>query len=530
MKKIYLSLLLLFCWLSGFAQFKNASFMVNGYTLPYQIMFPENYDEAKQYPLLVFLHGAGERGNDNQKQLIHGKQFLIDNFYTGNQAIVIAPQCPENSYWTNVKRHQIDNKTTFGFGATDTATLPMQTLVSLVRDWMSSGKVDTERVYAGGLSMGGMGTLELLWRMPDTFSAAFPICGGTDLNKLSLYAKNTAVWLFHGDEDSVVPVENSRSAYKKLKELDCDAEYTEYKGVSHGSWINAFQEKGLASWLFKHKKVIPNKELRDRISKVFENKKATVGVALIIDGKDTVLINNDYHYPTQSVYKFHLSLAVLNYLDRNNLSLDHELFIKESDLLPETYSPLRDDHPKGNFKISVGELIKYAVAKSDNNGCDILFRFLGGPAYVDKYIRGLGLMDFAIATTEEAMHTHWDVQYQNWSTPYTAAKLLEIYKTKQILPAKFHDFLWNAMTGHTTGLNKIKASLPAGIIAAHKSGLSFRNEEGVRAADNDIAIVQLPDERYYSLAVFVSDSREDDDTNAGIIAEISKVVYNYLSK
>lgn len=530
MKKIHLSLLLLFCWQLGFAQFKNASFMVNGQTLPYQIMFPENYDESKQYPLLIFLHGAGERGNDNQKQLTHGKQFLIDNFYTGNQAIVIVPQCPENSYWANVKRHQIDNKTTFAFGATDTPTFPMKTLVSLVQDWVSSGKVDAERVYVGGLSMGGMGTLELLWRMSDTFAAAFAICGATDLNKLPLYAKNTAVWLFHGDDDSVVPVENSRSAYKKLKELGCDAEYTEYKGVNHGSWINAFQEKDLAPWLFKHKKSISNKELRDRISKIFENKKATVGVGLIINGKDTLLINNDHRYPTQSVYKFHLSLAVLDYLDKNKLSLDHELFIKKSDLLPETYSPLRDDHPNGNFKISIGELIKYTVAKSDNNGCDILFRFLGGPAKVDDYIRSLGLTDFSIATTEETMHTNWDVQYRNWSSPYTAVKLLEIYKTKQILPAKFHDFLWNAMIGQTAGLNKIKASLPAGTVAAHKSGLSFRNEEGVRAADNDIAIVQLPDGRYYSLAVFVSDSREDDATNVGIITKISKVVYDYLSK
>ena len=99
----------------------------------------------------------------------------------------------------------------------------------LVKDWLSSGKVDANRVYIGGLSIGGMGTLELLWRMPQTFAAAFPICGGGDLNKLPIYAKNTAVWLFHGDEDSIVPVENSRSIYNRLKELGCDVEYTEYK-------------------------------------------------------------------------------------------------------------------------------------------------------------------------------------------------------------------------------------------------------------------------------------------------------------
>lgn len=530
MKKILLSLLLLFSWQLGFAQFKNASFMVNGQTLPYQIMFPENYDESEQYPLVIFLHGAGERGDDNQKQLTHGKQFLIDNFYTGNQAIVIAPQCPENSYWANVKRHQIDNKITFAFGATDAPTFPMQTLVSLVQDWVSSGKVDAERVYVGGLSMGGMGTLELLWRMPDTFAAAFAICGATDLNKLSSYAKNTAVWLFHGDDDSVVPVENSRSAYKKLKELGCDAEYTEYKGVNHGSWVNAFQEKELAPWLFKHKRSIPNKELRDRISKIIENKKATVGVALIVDGKDTLTVNNDFHYPTQSVYKFHLALAVLDYINKNDLSLDHKLFIKKRDLLPNTHSPLRDDYPEGEIYMSIADILKYTVSKSDNNGCDILFRFLGGPLVVDQYIRDLGMTDFSIAKTEEEMHTTWDIQYINWSTPYTAALVLEKFRTGNILSDSSHAFLWRTMVETITGTDKIKAGLPKDILLAHKTGASFRNVKGLNAAENDIGIIQLPDGRFYSLVVFVADSMEDQKTNTGIIAAISKVVYDYLTK
>ena len=161
MKKVVLFLALVVSTLSLFAQFENASIMVNGNSLSYKVMFPENYDEAKQYPLLVFLHGAGERGNDNEKQLTHGKQFLTDNFHTGdNQAIIIAPQCPENSYWANSVRHQIGDKITFRIGAADEPTQTMKTLVVIVQDWLSSGKVDANRVYIGGLSMGGMGTLE----------------------------------------------------------------------------------------------------------------------------------------------------------------------------------------------------------------------------------------------------------------------------------------------------------------------------------------------------------------------------------
>lgn len=252
MRKIIL-ILFLICATTTFAQFKSASYQLKGHILPYQIMFPENYDAAKRYPLIVFLHGGGERGNDNQKQLTHGKQFLIDNFYSKYPAIVIAPQCPANSYWANVERHQLD-KTEFIFGVTNDATQPMNTLMALINNWLSSGKVDLTRVYAGGLSMGGMGTFELLWRMPHTFAAAFPICGGADLSKLPLYAQNTAVWVFHGEVDAVVPVENSRSVYKRLKELGADVEYTEYKGVNHNSWDNVFQEKTLGDWLFKYSK------------------------------------------------------------------------------------------------------------------------------------------------------------------------------------------------------------------------------------------------------------------------------------
>lgn len=250
-KSIFVFVLFVFS-VHCFAQFKSASFMVNGFALPYQIMFPENYDETKTYPLVIFLHGAGERGDDNQKQLVHGKQFLIDNFQKAYPAIVIVPQCPVGNYWANVTRHQIENKTTFAFGLTDEPTQPMNTLIALTENWLSSGKVDISRVYVGGLSMGGMGTFELLWRMPQTFTAAFPICGGGDISKLPLYANNTAVWIFHGADDSVVPVENSRNLFRRLKDLGGVVEYTEYEGVNHNSWDNVFLEKSLIPWLFAH--------------------------------------------------------------------------------------------------------------------------------------------------------------------------------------------------------------------------------------------------------------------------------------
>lgn len=269
--------------------------------------------------------------------------------------------------------------------------------------------------------------------------------------------------------------------------------------------------------------------LRDDIGQIIKDKRATVGVALIVDGKDTLTINNDIHYPTQSVYKFHLALAVLDYLDNEALPLDCKLFIKKNDLIPDTYSPLRDDYPEGEMYMTIADIIRYTVSKSDNNGCDILFRFLGGPTIVDQYIRKLGVVDFSIAKTEEEMHSAWDIQYLNWSTPYAAARVLEKFRTGAILSDFSHDFLWNTLVETTTGRDKIKAGLPQDVILAHKTGSSARNKDGLSAAENDVGIVQLPDGRFYTLVVFVSDSMEDQKTNAAIIAAISKAVYESLT-
>lgn len=272
-----------------------------------------------------------------------------------------------------------------------------------------------------------------------------------------------------------------------------------------------------------------NKELRKKIDEIIKDKNATVGVALIVDGKDTLTVNNDFHYPTQSTYKFHLGLAVLDYMHKNNIPLEHKVYIKKEEILPNTWSPIRDKYPDRNIEMSLADILWYTVSMSDNNGCDILFRFVGGTKVVDDYIRNLGFTEFAIAATEEEMHGPWEVQYTNWSTPYTAACVLETFRTKKILPEEYQNFLWKAMTETTTGMNKIKALLPEGTVVAHKTGSSYRNADGLNAAENDIAIIQLPNGKFYSLVVFVADSMEPFDTNCKIIADISKIVYDYLN-
>lgn len=228
--------------------------MINGNILPYQLMFPKDYDETKQYPLVVFLHGSGERGDENERQLIHGRDFLRDNFRSNYPAIVLVPQCPKGSSWANIEINVHNNKTEYKFGVSERPTIVMETLMGLINNWISSGKVDKRQVYVGGLSMGGMGTFDILHRMPNTFAAAFPICGAGDTELVPNVVTSTAIWIFHGAKDSVVLPEFSRAMYEALKTKGRDVKYTEYPDLNHNSWSKTFENGELVPWLFSKKR------------------------------------------------------------------------------------------------------------------------------------------------------------------------------------------------------------------------------------------------------------------------------------
>lgn len=243
--------------LSSYAQ-DNAAytkhlFIRNGDTLRCRILFPKDYNASKKYPLLVFLHGAGERGNDNEAQLMWGADLFIKNQSNGHPAIVIFPQCPKNDQWANYKRVMNGDKSEFKLDPNAPMKKPLELVNSLIDSMMASGKVDKKKIYLGGLSMGGFGTFELLSRRPETFAAAIPICGGADNETISNYRPNLPLWIFHGGSDPVVPVEFSRNVYAALKNSHPNVKYTEYPGVGHDSWKNAFAEPELLNWLFGKK-------------------------------------------------------------------------------------------------------------------------------------------------------------------------------------------------------------------------------------------------------------------------------------
>lgn len=269
-------------------------------------------------------------------------------------------------------------------------------------------------------------------------------------------------------------------------------------------------------------------ELRSKIGNILSGKRTKVGVAIsCLDTKDTLSINGNERLVMQSVYKFHIALAVMNLVEEGKLLLTQEIFIPKSELMPDTWSPLRDKYPDGNVKVTLDEILRYTITQSDNNGCDILLKLVGGTSRVNDFIHSIGIKDVSISKTEQEMHKGVEAQFANWTTPIAASMLLDKF-TYTYSQNKSLTYLWQIMTETATGPKRLKGLLPEGTVVAHKTGSSDTNDEGMTYAVNDIGIVVLPDGRKYSIAVFVTDSYETNDVSEKIIADISKAAYDYF--
>ena len=197
-----------------------------GDTLQYRLLQPENMKKSEKYPLVLFLHGAGERGNDNERQLTHGGQMFLNPVNREKYpAFVLAPQCPETGYWAYSARPEsfLPNKMPLN----EPITPIFQTVKDLLDTYLAMPQVDKSRIYIVGLSMGGMGTFDMAVRFPEIFAAAVPICGTVNVARLKA-AKSVKFRIFHGDADNVVTPEGSRAAYRTLKKAGADVEYIEF--------------------------------------------------------------------------------------------------------------------------------------------------------------------------------------------------------------------------------------------------------------------------------------------------------------
>ncbi|HCI28577.1 MAG TPA: PHB depolymerase family esterase [Fervidobacterium sp.] len=236
--------------------FKSLTYQDEFITMPYRLFEPE-IEDGERYPLVVFLHGVGQRGNDNEAQITANEGATIwatDEVQKDHPCFVLAPQCPDNAYWG------------LGFSTASTNELSPNSLLATVAIIIDSiidkHPVDTDRIYITGLSMGGFGAITLLTLHPEKFAAGVIMCGGGNAKRL-LRIKHVPLWLFHAEDDDVVPVDLSREVVEILRNLGAkEVKYTEYpKGYMnslglepHESWVPGYRTKGMVKWLFEKRR------------------------------------------------------------------------------------------------------------------------------------------------------------------------------------------------------------------------------------------------------------------------------------
>jgi len=251
-KPIGLFLAVLLCVISKYASSQSSSrFSFNKYgndkgdTLLYRQLFPDS-DTFRRYPLVIFLHGSGERGNDNEAQLKWGvANFATDQNMILHPAFVIAPQCPEKMNWSNFSRPDMKLQ--------PTPTKPMELLIGLIHQLIRTQRIDSNRIYITGLSMGGYGTYDAILRYPHLFAAAVPVCGAGDASKASSIA-HLPLWIFHGAEDPAVDPIYSLEMFQALTKAGARPGFTQYPEVGHFSWLHAYSDQIMMEWLFRQHK------------------------------------------------------------------------------------------------------------------------------------------------------------------------------------------------------------------------------------------------------------------------------------
>lgn len=220
----------------------------NGKTLPYRLLTPAHAEPGHTYPLVIFLHGAGERGGDNEKQLVHGvPNFAADENRKKYPCYLIAPQCPEQQKWSDVDWGA--DRTALPPRPSESARLTLELIDALRKEF----PIDPRRIYLTGLSMGGYGTWDLLARHPEVFAAGVPVCGGGDEATAPTIA-TIPIWAFHGGKDTVVKPERSRRMIEAIKKAGGTPKYTEYPTVGHDSWVRAYRDPALMEWLFAQRR------------------------------------------------------------------------------------------------------------------------------------------------------------------------------------------------------------------------------------------------------------------------------------
>ncbi|MDE6486002.1 MAG: class A beta-lactamase-related serine hydrolase [Muribaculaceae bacterium] len=268
--------------------------------------------------------------------------------------------------------------------------------------------------------------------------------------------------------------------------------------------------------------------LCDSLQRIADGCDGEVGIAVLTDCGDTVLVNNETKYPLMSVFKLHQAMALCSDFERRGLSVDSVVRIARSGLNPDTWSPMLKDHREDTIDMAVRGLMRYALMQSDNNASNYMFEHLQPVAAVDSFTATIApRCSFCLRHTEADMWSDHALAYENRTSPLGAAIVMDRLFADSIAGAAF---IRSTLSECRTGADRIAAPLLGieGVEVAHKTGSGFRSPDGTLAAHNDVARVSLPDGRCYTLAVFVKDFHGSESEAAAVIARVSAVVYASL--
>ncbi|MGI8813139.1 MAG: class A beta-lactamase [Pyrinomonadaceae bacterium] len=314
----------------------------------------------------------------------------------------------------------------------------------------------------------------------------------------------------------------------------------------------------------------PDHALEAELRRIADLVKGKVGVgAVLLETGESAWLERSTHFPSQSVYKLPIAMAVMKMLDEGRVRIDQDVTINPNDYVRRGFhSPIRNLNPGGTI-MPLSEIVRYSISESDGSASDILLDLAGGPPAVQSYLESIGINDFIVADSEKSISKDWETQYRNYATPDASIDLLgRLVDGHAGLSTLTKGILLQAMTDSDTGGRRIKRGLPAGSSLAHKTGTGGRPSESpggmkaafensnssgnfnansnrrskaelkkaakyladaheqdqITSATNDIGIITLPDGRHILLAVFVMDSSSDAWTRERAIADIAKAV------
>jgi beta-lactamase class A len=269
--------------------------------------------------------------------------------------------------------------------------------------------------------------------------------------------------------------------------------------------------------------------LAERFAQIAASSGGRLGVcAAAVEGGAAQELNGNERFPMQSVYKLPISMAVLDQVERKTLTLNQKVTFHARDMAGVGFhSPLRDKYPKGGVSLSVRDLIRAAIVDSDGIASDALYTLAGGGARITAYLRGLGIRDIDVATTERQMFADRTrkTQYRNSATPCGAVALLRALQNGRGVSASARELLLRDMADSIPGAKRLKGQLPAGTVVAHKTGTDG-TFDGLTRATNDIGLITLPDGRHLAVAVFVKDSTADQAAREAAIAAAGRAAYD----